>query len=152
MNSSATDFNTYGWTIARDYASKVDDEVTQGLAKWEEVTPGVRTSALVLAQMDCQRQSSVKLNKKDGDAVRICTTYNKCETKGKCDYEVNNSGKTCQRKHECSKCGERFRFRESLKDHSHKHKGRLSNSADLISGGDSPQFSSFTTNDPCKSF
>ena len=104
LNSSATDFNTYGWTIARDYASKVDDEVTHGLVKWDEVTPGVRTSALVLAQMDCQRQSSAKLNKKEGDAVRICTTYNKCETKGKCDYEVNNPGKTCQRKHECSWC------------------------------------------------
>jgi len=31
-----------------------------------------------------------------------------------------------ERKHECNQCGERFRFRESLKDHAHKHKGRLS--------------------------
>ena len=104
LNSSATDFNSYGWIIARDYANKVDDEVTQGLVKWQEVTPGVRTNSLVLAQMDCQRQSSAKSNKKEGDAIRVCTTYNKCETKGKCEYEVNNSGKTCQRKHECSWC------------------------------------------------
>ena len=36
----------------------------------------------------------------------------------------------------------RFRFRESLKDHAHKHKGWLSDLAALIGGGDSPQFPS----------
>jgi len=32
-----------------------------------------------------------------------------------------------ERKYECEQCGERFRFRESLKDHLHKHKDRVIN-------------------------
>ena len=104
LNSASTDFNTYGWNIAKDYASKVEDEVSQGLTSWQHITPGVRTGALVSAQMDCQRQTLTKANKKDGDNIKICTTYNRCETKGKCEYELNNPDKKCQRKHECSWC------------------------------------------------
>ena len=105
LNSNATDFNTFGWTIAKDYANKVEDEIHHGIFTWNEMTPSVRTGPLLLAQMDCQRQTSAKsTNKKDGENMKVCTTYNKCTTKGKCDYEVTNPEKSCQRKHECSWC------------------------------------------------
>ena len=106
LNSASTDFNSYGWTIAKDYALKVEDEVAQNLISWNEMQHGVRTSSLVLAQMDCPRQHTQKASKgKDSDKDKIvCLTYNKCSTKGKCDYEVTHQDKTCQRKHECSWC------------------------------------------------
>ena len=31
LNSSSTDFTAYGWTLARDYAVKVENEVEQRL-------------------------------------------------------------------------------------------------------------------------
>ena len=33
-----------------------------------------------------------------------CTTFNTCTTEMKCDWEVANPGRNCQRKHECSWC------------------------------------------------
>ena len=105
LNSNATDFNTFGWTIAKDYANKVEDEIQQGILTWSEITPSVRTGPLLLAQMDCQRQTQAKsTNRKEGENTKVCTTYNKCTTKGKCEYEVTNPEKSCQRKHECSWC------------------------------------------------
>ena len=43
LNSNATDFNTFGWTIAKDYANKVEDEIHHGIFTWNEMTPSVRT-------------------------------------------------------------------------------------------------------------
>ena len=106
LNSTSTDFSSYGWAIAKDYASKVEDEVAQNVVDWCEMHHGVRTSSLVSAQMDCPRQSFNKSSKtKETEKEKIiCTTYNKCTTKGKCDYEVAHPDKSCQRKHECGWC------------------------------------------------
>ena len=106
LSSSSTDFTGYGWTLARDYASKVDNDVEQQLVSWQNMQAGVRTATLVSAQMEhprpVQPKETKKLEKKD-----ICTTYNKCKTEGKCDYEVSHPGKSCQRRHECSYCKEK---------------------------------------------
>ena len=106
LNSTSADFSHYGWQIAKDYALKVEDEVGQGLTSWDAMTTGVRTSALVLAQMDCPRQVSSKQvsNKKDVNKEVVCTTFNRCLTKNKCEYELSNPDRNCQRKHECSWC------------------------------------------------
>ena len=52
QNSNATDFSGYSWTLARDYASKVSDEVDQQLITWQDLDTGVRTATLVSAQME----------------------------------------------------------------------------------------------------
>ena len=106
LNASNNDFNSYGWAIAKDYAQKVEDEVAHNLIDWCDMQHGIRTSSLVLAQMDCPRQSFQKTTKsRESDKERVvCVTYNKCTTKGKCDYEVAHPDKSCQRKHECSWC------------------------------------------------
>ena len=40
----------------------------------------------------------------EGEKKDLCTSYNKCQTEGKCEYEVTHPGKVCLRKHECSYC------------------------------------------------
>ena len=55
LNSNITDFLSYGWSIARDYATKVEDEVNVSIVHWANMQPGIRTSSLVAAQMDCPR-------------------------------------------------------------------------------------------------
>ena len=107
LNSSATDFTSYGWTLARDYANKVEDDVEQKLTTWQEMTPGVRTSTLVSASMEHPRpapKTDPKSTKTPGTKKELCTTYNKCTTDGKCDYEVLFPDRTCLRTHECSWC------------------------------------------------
>ena len=103
LNSSSSDFAGYGWSIAKDYAFKVEEEVANGLANWTDMQAGLRTNTLVLSQMDCPRQSTKSAKTKESEK-QVCTTFNKCTTVGKCDYEVSNPGRTCQRKHECSWC------------------------------------------------
>ena len=109
LGSSATDFTGYGWTLARDYATKVDNEVDQRLATWQGMEAGVRTATLLSAQMEHPRPLVTRDPKKPGigDKKDTCQTYNKCKTEGKCEYEVKHPDKTCQRKHECSYCREK---------------------------------------------
>ena len=115
INSQAQDFTGYGWTLARDYAKKVESKVDQNGLQWQQVSSGVQTDMLMMAQCDYPRPA-IKTNdfkeKKKGDSdkpERLCTSYNNCTTDNKCEYEVNNPGRSCQRKHECSYCRKHFK-------------------------------------------
>ena len=43
---------------------------------------------------------------KDGKDRRPCTTWNTSQVEYKCKFEVDNEGRECDRKHECSWCKE----------------------------------------------
>jgi hypothetical protein len=114
LNSEPTDFKGYGWTIAKDYASKVESGVDQQLTSWGEMSGGVQTDQLVLAQMDFPRP--LPFQKKSGSgrepdpksssttARERCKTYNSCKTEDKCEYELSHPDKKCILKHECGWC------------------------------------------------
>ena len=109
LNSKDSDFKSYGWVLARDYAAKVSNKVEQGYTTWERLPSGVQTAELVSAQCDYPRntqKSDVKDKEREPDTrkKKLCTTYNTCTTEYKCDYEVTNPDKECQRLHECSWC------------------------------------------------
>ena len=80
----ATDFTTYGWVLARDYAKKIDNEVDQKLTTWQDIPAGVKTATLVSAQMENPRPAlntpgtKVVTNEKK---ELLCTTYNTCKTR-----------------------------------------------------------------------
>ena len=128
LNSKDSDLKNYGWILARDYAAKVSNRVEQGFVSWEEMPPGVQTADLVSAQCDYprplprQEKEEKKEKEKDRESresrqKRLCTSYNTCSTEYKCDYEVNNPDKECQRIHECTWCRKNlkqgFRHQES---------------------------------------
>ena len=107
LNSTSTDFTGFGWTLAKDYAIKVNDEIEMGRATWQDMPLEVKTSTLMSANMENPRpppKFDPRGPTKVGDKKDLCTTYNKCITEGKCDYEVANPDRTCLRKHECSWC------------------------------------------------
>ena len=128
LNSTASDFTAYSWTLARDYATKVDNEVEQRLTTWQDMPAGVRTSTLVSAQMEHPRPAPKHVfdPKKPplADKKELCTTYNKCTTENKCEYEVTHPDKTCLRKHECSWC--RINKRQGWKHQAWKCKNKES--------------------------
>ena len=103
LNSSVADFTAYGWVVAKDYASKIDEEVDQRQATWHDVQTKVDTATLLSAQLENPRPAlktqgtKVTTNEKK---EFLCTTYNTCKTEGKCEYEANNPDKKCNRKHE----------------------------------------------------
>ena len=109
LNSTSSDFTSYGWTLARDYAVKVENEVEQRLASWDDMAAGVRTATVIAAQMENPRRAEFPQKPGTGSGTGkgmrdTCTTFNKCSTAGKCDYEVQHPDKKCQRRHECSWC------------------------------------------------
>ena len=108
QNSTSQDFTGYGWTLAKDYATKMNDEIEQGRETWQDMRLEVKTSTLMSASMENPRpaprfEPAVK-KVKQTEKKEVCPTYNKCTTENKCDYEVTNPTKTCLRKHECSWC------------------------------------------------
>ena len=107
QNSSSQDFGGYGWTLAKDYSTKLNDEIEQGKTTWQDVPLEVKTSTLMSASMENPRpppRYEVKKAKQTDEKKELCTTYNKCTTENKCEYEVANPSKSCLRKHECSWC------------------------------------------------
>ena len=90
LNSSDKDFNSYGWLLARDYAQKVQDRVSQNLASWETLSAEVQTSDLVASQMEYPRPVAQPVEKKKEEEKKLpstCTTWNTCTTERKCKYE-----------------------------------------------------------------
>ena len=119
LNSESADFRGYGWTIAKEYALKVESEVEQKITTWSEMSGGVQTSQLLLAQMDHPRPT--KFEKPSGktkpeitEKKERCRTYNTCKTEDKCEYELSHPDKKCLLKHECTWCKTNLRL-------SHKH-------------------------------
>ena len=106
QNSTPQDFTGYGWSLAKDYATKLNDEIEQGRATWQDMPLEVKTSTLMSVSMENPRPATKHEPRKtkSEDKKDVCTTYNKCTVENKCDYEVANPGKSCLRKHECSWC------------------------------------------------
>ena len=122
LNSEPTVFKAYGFTIAKDYALKVESGVDQNLKSWEGMSGGVQTDQLLLAQMDFPRPAIKKAPiAREGDVIKSastarekCRTYNSSKIEDKCDYEVSHPDKKCILKHECNWCKVNLRL-------SHKH-------------------------------
>ena len=111
VNSDAKDFSSYGWVLARDYATKVENKVDQGVVDWQGMPVGVQTADLVLAQCEYPRPQKPETKKEVNltGGQKLCTTYNQCSTADKCDYEVSNPDRNCLRRHECSYCRKHFK-------------------------------------------
>ena len=120
INSSEKDHLSYGWTLAKDYCHKVENEIEQNMSSWLDQPTGVRTDCLLLAQMDYPRpaaptkKSEIKVGVSGAGGGKSeykerCKTYNTSTAENKCDYEVNNPGRTCILKHECSWCRENLK-------------------------------------------
>ena len=80
MNSAATDFSSYGWVIARDYAMKVEDEVEQRFVAWQDMLPGVRTQTLVLSQMENPRLPPPRKKFGEKEEPNTTGTKERCST------------------------------------------------------------------------
>ena len=50
-----------------------------------------------------EEQSGLGGGKEDRQK-RLCSTWNKCETRGKCQWELDNEGEKCRYAHFCSYC------------------------------------------------
>ena len=118
--SNPSDFDSHAWKVARLYGEKVQQKVDRGdtwlgferrygsdsqphelMAAEKELAPKVKkVKEEVLSRV--KTGEDPQTNRK-----RTCTTWNTSTVEGKCEYEANNDGRTCSRRHECSWCKEK---------------------------------------------
>jgi hypothetical protein len=111
--STAADFQSHGWVVARDYDRKVFSDMEYGRTRWSDVAMTVDSGNFSLAAAANPRppasggqggaglgaQSQKAPVKKD----QLCSTYNTMKEEG-CKWEAANPGKRCSYKHSCSYC------------------------------------------------
>ena len=112
--SNSAEYDGPSWKVARLYAEKVQQKVDKG-SSWAVFEQRYGTDTHPHELMAAQTELAPKLKPKDpkelkkpkeGKEKPTCTTWNSSEVENKCKYEVENEGRECNRKHECSWCKE----------------------------------------------
>ena len=116
--SNPTEFDGHSWRVARLYAEKIQNKIDRGetWAKFDEkYGTDSQPSELMAAREELgpkqpPRRVKVKEEERKQEtnrgSRRLCTTWNTSSIEGKCDWEVQNEGKSCDRRHDCSWCKE----------------------------------------------
>ena len=118
-----SDFASDAWKIARLYHTKVQQKLDSGDTSWlymyDQWGGSTLPHELMAANAEAapakrgQRQRGEDgagsgkggLSKtKDDQQKRLCSSWNKSETRGKCEWEVENDGLKCKYAHHCSYC------------------------------------------------
>ena len=110
---SSSEFDTHAWRVARLYAEKVQQKVERG-DTWLGFESRYGSDSQPHELMAAERELAAKIpKKKEKDEVRgnqekrSCSTWNTSSVEGKCEYEVQNDGRSCSRRHECTWCKEK---------------------------------------------
>ena len=106
LHSTATDFQCQGWTIARDYNTRVMADLDQGEVTW----PTIATAASVTRNYNqavhcCQVRPPPR--REVGASQPICASYNTTAATNEgfnCRFESLNPGRTCRYRHVCTRC------------------------------------------------
>ena len=122
QTTGQSDFASDAWKIARLYHTKVQQKLDSGDTNWfymyDQWGGSTLSHELMAANAEAapakrgqkQRGEDVGTGKgglgktKDDQQKRLCSSWNKCETRGKCEWEVENEGSKCKYAHHCSYC------------------------------------------------
>ena len=55
-----------------------------------------------LAPKVAKKKEEERVKTKEEIKKRSCTTWNTSSVEGKCEYEIQNDGRNCSRRHECT--------------------------------------------------
>ena len=110
-----SDFSSDSWKIARLYHQKVQDKVDTGVYTWLDLSQHWGTATLPHELMAANAELATKTIKKvaekspkgkkvDEKKLGLCYTWNSCDTRGKCKWEVQYQGQKCKLQHYCTWC------------------------------------------------
>ena len=118
QSSSQSDFGGDAWAVARLYDRKVQHKVDSRMFSWVqlgELNHGASMPhELIAATQELSRKPKPPKKPEGGEGrgkdgskskpTRKCPTWNTSETRGKCNWEVENAPEKCMNLHECSYC------------------------------------------------
>ena len=109
---NSSDFDNHAWRVARLYAEKVQQKVERG-DTWLGFEMRYGSDSQPHELMAAEKELAPKVTKKKEEErvktkeeikKRSCTTWNTSSVEGKCEYEIQNDGRNCSRRHECTWC------------------------------------------------
>ena len=115
QSSQQSDFGNDAWNIGSLYHQKVQQKVDNNQFNWCQLS-AMNHGASHPHELMAAHQELVKKpkrdspNRGDGNDTNVerkksrCSTWNKSEVRGKCQYEVDNAHAKCKRLHECTYC------------------------------------------------
>ena len=114
MFSSNADYSAYSWHRARNYNARIFSDLDHGNISWPDITNKMDPTSMMQAieaipkeVKEKKKEERKPLTQKTEDGPP-CSRWNSCDVSGKCSYEVENPGKTCNRPHICSYCFSKF--------------------------------------------
>ena len=110
MFSNNSDYSSFAWHRARNYSSRIFNDLDNGHTTWASIGSKLDPTSMMQAIESVPREFKTRdQKKKEQDAsTPPCPKWNTCDVSGKCSYEVDNPGKTCNRPHICSYCFSKF--------------------------------------------
>ena len=111
MFSSNSDYSSFAWHRARNYSSRIFNDLDNGNTTWASIGSKLDPTSMMQAIEAVPREFKKREEKKKGEDAATtppCPKWNSCDVPGKCSYEVDNPGKTCNRPHICSHCFTKF--------------------------------------------
>ena len=105
LGSVIRDFDSHSWRIAREYDSKILQDISMGFKTWLNLDKCIDSSAWQYARelVPPKAKSDQISNKTQNPSQKLCTTFNTFRKDG-CSFEFNNPGEQCVYLHACSKC------------------------------------------------
>jgi len=148
MQSSPTDFSSPAWLCARNYSDRVFQDLDSGSTSWSTIGPKMHPTNMMQAMSSHPKVTTPKVATvaarglglsgggsalSGGDSMTgpLCSKWSSCEVENKCQYEVDNPGRTCNRPHYCTFCQKTFK-------QSRKHKEADCRKKASHSGTDQP--------------
>ena len=112
MFSSNTEYSSYAWHRARNYNSRIFSDLDHGSTTWSGISSKMNPTNLMQAIEAVPKEFKKKEDdkKKKAEEGPPCPKWNTCDVQGKCSYEADNPGRTCNRPHICSYCYNKFGY------------------------------------------
>ena len=122
QSSNPSEFDNHSWNVARLYAEKVQQKIDRGGGSWLQFAEKYGADSQPHELMAAREELAAKVTKKpkkddpvkskygdknDDKNKRTCNTWNSSSQEGKCEWETQNEGRNCDRRHECSWCKEK---------------------------------------------
>ena len=133
MQSSSIDFNSAAWLCARNYSDRIFQDLDSGATSWAQIGPKLHPTNLMQAMSTHPKVIPLKKEPRLAGAGQqdtptpptICPKWGSCTVEDKCQWEVDNPGRSCNRSHHCGFCLKKFKQTRKHKENECRKKSEL---------------------------
>ena len=138
MQSTSTDFNSQAWLCARNYSDRVFQDLDTGATNWSQIGFKMHPTNMMMSMSAHPKVAPEKVkvkavgitNQQDSSPAALCPKWGTCDVEDKCQWEVDNPGRSCNRSHHCAFCLKKFKQTRKHKENDCRKKSEQVGSQD----------------------